>query len=213
MGVQVVILSVEEAFAGVDGKTVTVTSFADAGMCGYRFRKGWRYLVDASEVADSAYLATGGKSGFRSHLDVSSCGLTAPADYAIDSIRFLRTAQKNPNGSILFGTVKQYIKGSTFVSLDNKPVAGASVSLEAPPDGLLHVERRQAPVDSNGYYEFTGLPEGIYTHTVHVPPGFTGVLQHTVEIQPSSLRPSRRSSPRTRSMRRRNCWSDATAPL
>ncbi len=110
--VQVVTLSIEEAFSGVEGKNVKVTSFFDVGMCGYRFRKGLRYLVDAREVADSTYLATGAKSGFRSHLDVGSCGLTAPADYAIDSIRFLRTVQKNPNGAIVFGTVKQYVNGS-----------------------------------------------------------------------------------------------------
>ena len=71
---QVVTLSVEDAFAGVEGETVTVTSFA--GMCGVRFRKGLRYLVDAGEIWDSTYLATAGRSGFRSRLDVNSCGMT-----------------------------------------------------------------------------------------------------------------------------------------
>jgi len=36
------------------------------------------------------------------------------------------------------------------VSLDNKAVAGVSVSLQAPPDSLLHGEKRQTPVDSCG---------------------------------------------------------------
>jgi len=181
---QVVTLSVEDAFAGVEGKTVTVTSFA--GMCGFRFRKGLRYLVDAGEIRDSTYLATAGRSGFRSRLDVNSCGMTSPAEYVTDSIRFLRTAKSNPTGDILFGSVKQYGKGSTFVSLKNKAIAGTSVSLQTQPDALLENQIRKAPVDSSGYYEFVGLPGGVYTHTVQVPDGFTGVLQHTVELQASS---------------------------
>lgn len=180
---QVVTFLVEESLSGIDGKTVTVTSFTTRRMCGYRFRKAVRYLVDASETADSTYLTTAGRSGFRSRLDVNSCGMTAPADYASDSIRFLRTVQNNPNGAIVFGTVKQYGKGSTFVSSNNKAVSGSSVLLQALPDALLQNETREAPVDSSGYYEFVGLPGGVYTHTVSVPVGLTGVLQHTVELQ------------------------------
>lgn len=183
---QVVTLRVEEVFAGLREKTVKVTTFDEGGMCGIRFRKGVRYLVDAGEIADSRYLATGGRSGFRSRLDVNSCGMTSPADYVTDSIRFLKTAKNNPGRAILFGTVKQYGEGSTFVSLDNKAVAGTSVTLQASPDALLKNETRKTAVDSTGYYEFVGLPGGVYTHTVHVPDGFTGALQHIVELSASS---------------------------
>jgi hypothetical protein len=182
---QVVTLLVEEAFAGVEGKTVTITSFAEGGMCGVRFQKGLRYLVDAGEIADSTYLGTAGRSGLRSRLDVNSCGMTSPADYVTDSIRFLRTVKNNPTGAILFGTVKQYGKGSSFVSLNNKAVAGTSVSLQALPDALHGNQTRKTPVDSSGYYEFVGLPSGVYTHTVEAPAGFTGVLQHNVELEAS----------------------------
>jgi Carboxypeptidase regulatory-like domain len=167
---QVVRFSVEEAFAGFRSKTITVTQ---PPMCGYEFQKGVRYLVDAEGSTESS-------------LEVGSCGMTTPAEYAADSIHFLRTLKQNQTGAIVFGTVKQYVKGSTFVSLNNKPVAGASVLLQAAPDGLLHAEERHAAVDSSGYYEFVGLPEGIYTHTVTVPEGFTGVLEHTVEVKKDS---------------------------
>jgi hypothetical protein len=167
---QVVSFTVEDAFAGVRSKTITVTQ---PPMCGYVFHKGVRYLVDAYRTSESS-------------LEVSSCGLTTPAATAADSIHFLRTLRQSQTGSIVFGTVKQYIKGSTFVSLNNKPVAAASVLLRAAPDSLLRGEERLAAVDSNGYYEFVGLPEGVYTHTVKVPEGFTGVLQHTVEIKKDS---------------------------
>ena len=178
---QVVTLSVEEAFAGVDGKTATVTSFA--GMCGFRFRKGLRYLVDAGQIADSTYLASRGASGYRAHLNVGSCGLTASAELAADSIRFLRTHGRNPHGGIVFGTVKQYANRATFVSLSNKPISGASVLVESAPDELNHRKRVETIVDSSGYYEFVGLPDGIYTHTVQVPTGFAGELRHELNIK------------------------------
>jgi hypothetical protein len=180
---QVVTLAVEEAFAGVEGNAVTVTSFYDAGMCGYRFRKGSRYLVDAGYVADSTYLGLGGTSGFRSGLDVGSCGMTRSAEYAADSIKFLRTLKQSPHGGVVFGTVKRYVDRATFVSLNNKPLSGTSVLLEATPDERLHTEKREAAVDSSGYYQFVGLPAGIYTHTVQVPSGLKGEMQHTVEVQ------------------------------
>lgn len=163
---QVVRFSVEDSFAGVRSKTITVT---EPPMCGYVFKKGVRYLVDAYGANESS-------------LEVSSCGMTTPAEYAGDSIHFLRTLKQNQTGAIVFGTVKQYVKGSTFVSQNNKPVAGASVCLRATPGGLLRAEEKRATVDSDGYYEFVGIPEGIYTHAVMVPEGFTGVLQHTVEV-------------------------------
>lgn len=180
---QVVTLSVEEPFAGVDGKTATVTSFAEPGMCGFRFRKGSRYLVDADQITDSTYLASRGASGYRTHLNVDSCGMTTSAELAEDSIRFLRTHGRNPHGGILFGTVKQYADSATFVSLSNKPVSGASVLVESAPDGLLQSKKLETIVDSSGYYEFVGLPDGIYTHTVQVPPGFAGELRHTLNIK------------------------------
>ena len=180
---QVVTLSVEEAFAGVDGKTATVTSFAEPGMCGFRFGKGLRYLVDAGQIADSTYLASRGASGYRAHLNVDSCGLTESAELAADSIRFLRTHGQNPHGGIVFGTVKQYADRATFVSLSNKPVSGASVLIESAPDELLHSQKVETIVDSSGYYEFVGLPDGIYTHKVQVPTGFAGELRHTLKIK------------------------------
>jgi hypothetical protein len=179
----VVTFSIEKAFAGVEGKTVTVTSFEEGGMCGFRFRKGLRYLVDAGQIADSSYLASRGASGFRSHLDVGSCGMTTPAEYAADSIRFLRTHSRYPQADIVFGTVKQYVNGATFVSLRNKPIVGASVLVESAPDELLHSQKLETTVDSSGYYEFLGLPDGTYTHTVRVPVGFAGELQHTLNIK------------------------------
>jgi hypothetical protein len=167
---QVVRFSVEDAFAGVRSKTETTVK--SGPICGYVFHKGVRYLVDAE--------------GTESSLEVGSCGMTAPAEYVADSIHFLRTLRQHQSGAIVFGTVKQYVEGSTFVSLNNKPVAGASVSLRTAPNALLHAEEKRATVDSNGYYEFVGLPEGRYTHTVQVPDGFTGILQHTVEVKMDS---------------------------
>ena len=174
---QVTTFSIQEVFAGTKGGTITLKSFADAGMCGYRFRKGVSYLVDAThqsyEGSDRAL-----------QLSVSSCGMTSPATEAADLIRFLKTARQNMNGGIIFGSVKQYVKGSTFVSLHNQAIEGASVLLQAAPNALLNTGKREAIVDSTGWYEFTELPEGVYKVTTQVPSGFRAVLEHTVEIQP-----------------------------
>lgn len=170
---QVLRFSIEESFAGIEGKNVTLTSFANASMCGYPFRKGSRYLVDATY----SYGASG------SVLRVDSCGGTAIAQDATDAVRFLRTAKHNPHGGIVFGTVKQYVKSSTFVSPNNKPISGASVRLLGAPDSALRAEKREAVVDSTGWYEFVALPEGIYTVIAQVPEGFSGVLEHSIELQ------------------------------
>jgi len=173
---QVVSFAIEDAFAGIQGKSVTVASFAAASMCGYPFHKGRTYLVDAIYESNEAL-------GAESYLSVNSCGMTTSAAYAEDSIRFLRTLRQNPRGGILFGTVKQYVKGSTFVSLNNKPIAGSSVLLQAARMGFSIPRKESTTVDSKGWYEFVGLPEGIYTVTTGVPSGFAGTLNHTVEIQ------------------------------
>ncbi len=172
---QVVTFSIQEVFAGVQSKAITLTSFADAGMCGYRFRKGASYLVDATYQSYEA-------AGSAPQLSVNSCGPTAPASEAEDSIRFLRTVKQNPHGGVIFGTVKRYVNGSTFVSLNNQPIEGASVRLKGAPNALLNAEKREAVVDSTGWYKFVGLPEGVYAVTAQVPSGFQRVLEHTVEL-------------------------------
>jgi len=97
-------------------------------------------------------------------------------------IRFLRTLRQHPSGGIVFGTVKKYVTGSTFVSLDNKAVSGTTVALDSQLDGMLRSERKLTSVDSSGWYEFIGLPTGVYTVTAQMPSGFEGVLQHTVDV-------------------------------
>jgi len=165
---QLVTLKVEDAFQGIQGKKVEVRSFASPSMCGYAFRKGSRYLVDAW--------------GPRESLNVTSCGMTTGAAEAADLIRFLRTLRQHPSGGIVFGTVKKYVTGSTFVSLDNKAVSGTTVALDSQLDGMLRSERKLTSVDSSGWYEFIGLPTGVYTVTAQMPSGFEGVLQHTVDV-------------------------------
>lgn len=170
---QVVTFSIQDAFKGINKKTVTVSSFAEPGMCGFRFRRGRSYLVDGDSYADVSEFQT---------VNVSSCGMTIQAEWAEDDIHFLRTLRANPHGAIIFGTVKQYPVGSTFVSLNNKAIAGATILLESAPDALLHAERLKASADAAGWYEFAGLPEGTYTATAQVPDGLLGVFQHTVEV-------------------------------
>jgi len=137
-------------------------------MCGIRFRKGLSYLVNASGSLEA--------------LSASSCGMTRIAPDAADSIRFLRALRQNPDAAIIFGTVKQYAEGANFVSLRNKAIPGTTVVLESMPGGSFRSERREAKADPTGWYEFDGLPAGVYTLTAQLPRGFEGTLQHTIEI-------------------------------
>jgi hypothetical protein len=172
---QLISFSIQEVFAGVESKTIRLTSCADAAMCGYRFRKGASYLVDATYQSYEA-------AGSAPQLSVNSCGLTAPASEAEDSIRFLRTVKQVPHGGVVFGTVKRYVNGSTFVSLNNQPIESVSVLLQGAPNALLNAEKRVVVVDSTGWYELVGLSEGVYAATAQVPRGFRAVLEHTVEL-------------------------------
>jgi hypothetical protein len=172
---QLVGFSIQDVLAGVQSKTIKLTSFADGAMCGYRFRKGASCLVDATYQSYE-------EAGSAPQLSVNSRGLTAPASEAEDSIRFLRTVKQAPHGGVIFGTVKRYVNGSTFVSLNNQPIAGASVLLQGAPNALLNPEKREVVVDSTGWYEFVGLPEGVYAVTAQVPSGFRAVLEHPVEL-------------------------------
>jgi hypothetical protein len=108
--------------------------------------------------------------------------MTRVAAEAADSIRFLRALRQNPDAAIIFGTVKQYAEGANFVSLRNKAIPGTAVVLDVIPDALLRSESREAKADSTGWYEFEGLPAGVYTVTAQLPSGFEGTLQHTIEI-------------------------------
>ncbi len=170
---QVVSFSIEDAFVGIQGTKVTVVSFADAGMCGYPFQRNRSYLVDANGSMGKA-------ADVEPHLGVNSCGMTTPAAEAADSIRFLKLLRDHPIGGILFGTVKQYAQGASFISFNNKPIAGTSVLLEAVPS--IPQEKRKTVVDSTGWYEFVDVPEGMYTLSAQVPTQFTGELSHTVEM-------------------------------
>ena len=166
---QLTTFDVEDTFSGIRGKSVEIRSFVKPGMCGLRFRKGIKYFVEAWSN-EGAWTA-------------SSCGMTTTADWRSDSIHYLRTLRQHPEGAIVFGTVKQYVKGSTFVSLNNKPIPGTTISLELMPNALLNKDKKEVTADSSGSYEFTGLQAGVYSVTVSVPAGFTGIFQHQIELQ------------------------------
>jgi hypothetical protein len=131
-------------------------------MCGYRFKKGQSYLVDAR--------------GSEALLHAGACGITSSTREAQDAIRLLRTLKEHNDGAVIFGTVKQYIGKPNFVALNNRPISGAIVTLDS--EG----KSRNASVDKTGWYQFTGLPSGNYKVTATLPTELSGANQHTIEV-------------------------------
>jgi len=166
---QLTIFSVEDTFGGSRDKSVEIRSFIKPGMCGFRFHEGTKYFVDAWNDGGT--------------WSASSCGMTTTANWASDAIHYLRTLREHPQGAIIFGTVKQYVKGSTFVSLNNRPIPGTTVVLESMPNAPMQKPKQEAAADGSGWYEFAGLQAGMYSVTANVPAGFTGVFRHQIDVQ------------------------------
>jgi len=173
---QVVSFAIEDAFAGIQGKSVTVASFAAASMCGYPFHKGRTYLVDAIYESNEALGAE----------VVFECQLVRNDHICLHtqktSIRFLRTLRQNPRGGILFGTVKQYVKGSTFVSLNNKPIAGSSVLLQAARMGFSIPRKRAPQLIQRAGTNLLDFPKASIPSPREYQADFAGTLNHTVRF-------------------------------
>lgn len=167
--IQIVSFSVKESFRGPAKNPLIVRTYAVPGMCGYRFDQGKTYLVDASGPVESLW--------------TYSCGFTQQAEYASNDIRFLEILKGNPQGAVVYGTVKRYVGKPNFVSPQNEPLAGIKLLLTNNADAFTHVE---TTTDSSGFFKFVQLPESNYSIRAERPGPFLGINTHDFDVKENS---------------------------
>ena len=159
-------LSIGEAFRGIQGSTVSLTTAGSGPACGYNFKQGERYLVYAYRAKDSDELVTG------------ICTRTRPIADASEDLEFLQTLSSPTAGARLYGTVTHHER-----NLTGEPAQDYG----AVPNLLVTARSRAvvstARTDAQGRYEMT-VPPGKYQVALESLQGFsTNGLNRTVELR------------------------------
>lgn len=161
---RVVKFTVTEAFSGVEGETVEVSTGLGGGDCGYGFVTGTSYLVYAYRQGTTGRLTTG------------ICTRTRPVAVAEEDLRFLhRLAGRSPGVTVSGRVVRRDDGGA-----DRRAGAGvAGVRLTVEGEGV----RRELVTDADGRYKLSGLSPGKYKLTLSPPDGMPdGQPEREVQI-------------------------------
>lgn len=146
--------AVDEAFRGVEGRTVEVITNPNTASCGYDFVQGQRYFVYARRKGD-------GK------LTEGLCGPTVPLDAAARDLAYAREMMRGEKGVRIVGAVIKYERG--LLTRTRVPLTAVEVILERVDPGE---ERFSTTVtNSEGAYEFRGLSPGTYHVRTALPTG------------------------------------------
>ena len=138
--------SVEEAFKGVEGTFLVF----ELDHCGHVFKESERYLVYAHY------------NSYTKKLEVRAGNTrTRPLAEAPDDLAYIRSLVFGERGSRVFGKVMQ--QGFKEGQFEVHPLRDIKISLES------NTERREVVADSDGRYEFKGMPEGAYRVRLDVP--------------------------------------------
>ena len=159
-------LSIGEAFRGIQGSTVSLTTAGSGPACGYNFKQGERYLVYAYRAKDSDELVTG------------ICTRTRPIADASEDLEFLQTLSSPTAGARLSGSVTHHERNLTgepaqdYGAVPNLLVTARSGAVVS-----------TARTDAQGRYEMT-VPPGRYEVALESLQGFsTNGLNRTVELR------------------------------
>jgi len=138
---------IDEKFAGPDATEIDIYSGGDDGDCGYRFKKGVRYLVYTEQGTEGRLFAT-------------ICNGTRPASEALALIPQLRAMRDGKRVASVFGILRR---------ADPPTLALPGDPDDALPDTALklrsHYDRFTATTDQNGVYSFYDVHAGEYHFT------------------------------------------------
>jgi len=172
-----------ESFRGPQkpGDIVSIRTGQGGGDCGYPFKLGKKFLIDATEENGTLYTGI--------------CSLTAPVDEAtveIESLRRLAAGQRVPD---LTGLL--YKVSSTSEDWDKRPLAGIQAQLASLSGKKLSAT---AITNSEGVFSFTQVPSGRYQLSLLLPQDLSpvyanfGRTNEKDEIPPLTIPASDRSS-------------------
>jgi hypothetical protein len=150
---------VEEAFRGVNARTVTVWMWDD---CGRTFNEGGRYLVFAEGNPPD---------GCR----IAESGWASPLEEAKPYLRFLREARAGRARGLIAGRVSEYHRDNAERSLVTRALGGVPIIVRGP-NGETRVATHK-----DGSFLLEGLVSGRYGVQARLP-GYQGSLASEVEV-------------------------------
>jgi len=153
---KVVRFAVEEAYKGVQGSTVEITTGANTASCGYPFKQGQRYFVYARREKD-------GK------LTNSLCSPTAPLEFAARDLTYAKEIRDGDNEARIIGVVVKHEHRDIRDRRPAVPLAGVEILLVRGDNaGELMAK---TVTDAQGMYEFRGLVGGRFHVRAALPSG------------------------------------------
>lgn len=150
---RLVTLTVTEAFRGVTGAEITLTTGMGGGDCGFAFQPGGQYLVYAYRNKQSGQLSA------------SICSRTRKLAEAENDLVYLRARGKGKTGAYVLGQVvlvpHEYREGAP----PHTPQAHVRVTLEG------KEKKFTATTDDEGRYRLESIPAGKYKVSLETLPG------------------------------------------
>jgi len=163
-----VTLEVIEAFSGVAGRTIEVSTGSGGGDCGFPFKEGMTYVV---------YGSPGESDG---SLLVSACSRTRALSDASSDLTYARAVASGvPLTGTISGTVMWTNRSlAPGVARTSRPLEGAGVRLER--DG----QATRVMTGADGRFAATGLSAGRYSVRLELADGLAGeVAPSTIELK------------------------------
>lgn len=143
-----VYFSIEEAFKGIDGTGIIF----NLDHCGYVFKENERYLVYAHRNPNNKELEV--RAGHTR---------TRPFSEAAEDLEYIRGLSSAESGSRVFGKASYYAHDFKQTRYEAESLKNIKVTLEG------NNQRQEVVTDSEGRYEFKGLPKGTYRLRAEMP--------------------------------------------
>ncbi len=159
--------SVEEAFRGVQGRTIEVLTGMGGGDCGYDFKVGERYFIYA------------GRSPKNNVLYVSICDRTLPLDKATDDLEYARGLLKSGGvqaGASIYGFVIRNTRSSYADYGRREGMAGVRVTIEG------NGKQYDVVTGGDGRFQKDKLPAGSYKVRAELPDNLSKVAEKQVVV-------------------------------
>ena len=147
----VVRISIDEAFRGVEGAEAEVITGLGGGDCGFSFRRAQQFLVYAYRDKDDQKLYT------------NICTRTRSISEADPDLLFIRGLSKAKAGGTISGQVVRERRNETGGS-QGEPLAGVKVTIDGP-------QKAEAVTNAKGEFKIEGIVPGEYTVVPALPKG------------------------------------------